>query len=780
MRPSLARCSSLGARLVFVAQALTISGLALGQNPSTTQKIDISRQAASDAVRQLVEQTNFQILYAPYLLQGVNAGPVHGTMTPREALSILLRETNLEVIDTGPGAATLRQVESSDEYADFNEGIPWVEVTARRFSERLVDVPIAVSVITGKTLARRGASTIAGVLQDAPGVSVYDPGSGLAKISIRGIATSLGGNENGYYLDDLPFSGVSVPITPDLRTWDLDRIEVLRGPQGTLFGEGSMGGTIRTLTNNAQLDRFALAAQTGLSHTETGGSSRSAKAMINVPVIGDMLALRVAATDETLAGWIDDPASGRRQINPGQVRTARVRALFRPIDNLHINATYWSYQGSYQYGVNETDAGSAPHSGPLLNATPSYTLKGISGTYDVDQLSLFYGYSQNTYALPAPGMVGGTAFDSTIGIEVAAHELRVSSNAQKTWRWTAGLYRRSSSRHDVVIYPAFGIDQTSATKSTASSVFGEITYTMPSFPLEASLGLRHFRDFLSGGDVNLGVAEPRSNANFSSDNPRLSLAYRPLEDWQIYASASKGFRSGQRQISGVEQIAEANHVTLPSVVKPDSIWTYELGTKLNMLERRLNMEFAVYHSDWRDVAVRIPLGNTGLNGLINSDGTRTDGVDASVSYALTKTFTITFSGGFVDATYAGSVPGTGIRNGSPVDDIPRLTMSASGDCSFPFVGGWVGIARAGIQHASPHQASMFPAYMAGDTINNVNARLSLSKGPWKLSLYGDNLTNDRGATSYRTVTQLSATTTETYAPRLRRRTVGLELVFEID
>jgi outer membrane receptor protein involved in Fe transport len=128
-----------------------------------------------------------------------------------------------------------------------------IMVTARKREERAIDVPIAITAVSGAALERRGAANLADFLQEAPGVGVYDGGSALGmKITIRGISTSLGANENGFYLDDLPFTGVTVPISPDVRAWDLDRVEILRGPQGTLFGEGSMGGTVRILTKGAE------------------------------------------------------------------------------------------------------------------------------------------------------------------------------------------------------------------------------------------------------------------------------------------------------------------------------------------------------------------------------------------------------------------------------------------------------------------------------------------------------------------------------------------------
>lgn len=658
--------------------------------------------------------------------------------------------------------------------AEAAAGMTSVVVTSRKFTERLIDVPIAISVFSNEELARRGASNVADVLQTVPGVSVYDAGSGISKISIRGVSTSLGGNENGYYLDDLPFTGVTVPIVPDVRAWDLERVEVLRGPQGTLFGEGSMGGTIRTLTNNARLNKFSFAGQAGLSHSEGGGDNRAVKAMINVPIIDDMLAMRIAATDEDYKGWVDDTAKGKTNINPMSVKTARVRVLFKPIDDLTINATYWSNKTDTPVGSSATDAGNASQ-GTRFDTASENTMKGISGTYDFNAFNIFYGYAHNDYLLGQTGEFGGGAFNGAIGIDVKTHELRASSTGQKPWRWTAGLYRRVAKRSDAFVISAFDLNQTSNTNSKASSVFGEVTYTFPGFPLEASLGLRRFRDEIVGADVNNGIPAPGGRNRFSSTNPRASLAYRPSENQQIYTSASKGFRSGQNQVTGLEALAAQYNITLPTAIKPDSIWTYELGTKVSALNRRLNMEFAVYRSDWKDFAIRMPIANSGFNGLISSEGTRVNGLDASFAYAVTQSFTAILATGLIDAKYKAAVPGTQIKAGTRVDDVPRFTISASGEYGFALPGEWKGMARAGIQHASSHPAATFALDQPGDPIDNIDARISFIKGPWTLSLFGENLKNDRGAAGYRLGTQVSATEVELLSARLRPRTIGIEM-----
>ena len=732
--------------------------------------IEIPAQPAAAALQRLVEQTGYQLLFSPELVRGINAKSVSGSLTPREALRRLLDGSGLVIVDTGNNSATLqRKSEVSSLDAVF--------VTARKKDERMLDVPIAVTAITGEGLLRRGATSVTEVLQDAPGVSSYDRGMGGPKIAIRGISTSLGANENGYYLDDLPFTGVTVPIAPDVRAWDLERVEILRGPQGTLFGEGSMGGTIRMLTNNVRLGEFGFAGQSSGSRTEGGGNNSSVKAMVNVP-LGETVAVRVAATHEELSGWIDDPAKGASNVNSSRIDTARVRARWDVTDRLTLNATYWSFDGRYPNGGSTaTDAGTVPST--LFSNTSKYELGGVSAAYDFDAVSLFYSYSRNSLALPQSGSLYGGTLTSKIDIDVAAHELRVASNGKSALRWTAGLYQRNSSRDDKFEFALFGLNNVGRVESTARAVFAEASYNLPGLPLELTAGLRRFQDRLQATESNSGVASPPADNTFKSTNPRFSLAWKTTPDWQVYTSASKGFRSGQNQPGASVALAGPLGIALPAALKPDSIWTYELGTKAVLLDKRMTVEAAVYHSDWKDVTVRIPIGTTGFNGLINSGGTKTDGVEASMALNVLPALTVTLAGSYTDARYAADVPGTGIATGKPVDEVSKVTFSGSAEYRFAAFGDWQGRARLGFQHHSKREFPSFPLYQAGDAINNVNARISFERAGWTLSLFGENLTNDNGAVSYRAVQPVAPGVNDISSARLRPRTLGLELRYAL-
>ena len=152
--------------------------------------------------------------------------------------------------------------QAADATAEANRAAPGLEeiiVTAQKRSERLIDVPIAIAAFSDQALADTGAAQLSDFLQTAPGVGIVDNRNGTQNIQIRGINSVYGNAPIGYYLDELPFSLIGNTQVPDVRTYDLQRVEVLRGPQGTLYGDGSLGGTIRILTNDRTCRSWAAA-----------------------------------------------------------------------------------------------------------------------------------------------------------------------------------------------------------------------------------------------------------------------------------------------------------------------------------------------------------------------------------------------------------------------------------------------------------------------------------------------------------------------------------------
>jgi len=635
-----------------------------------------------------------------------------------------------------------------------------VTVSARKREERQIDVPIAMSAITGEQIDAFGISNVAEIIAMTPGAGSVDNGGGFTQVQIRGVSSSLGGNDNGYYLDDIPFTGVSVPWYPEARSWDIDRVEILKGPQGTLFGEGSMGGTVRILTRKPDFNEFNGAVEVSASSTKDGSDGWGGKATVNIPLIEDRLAARVAVTDEKLSGWTDDNATGDEDINEQRVKTGRVKLRFAPVDQWTMDLAYWKYKSEAPGGGNGALDDLTTNS--FYSNDDEWHTASFVSTYEFEGSQLFYSFADAELDYANDGMLNPTTtYLSNINLQVRTQELRWSSTGDRLVDWTMGYYLREAERNDSS--QVGGAPPSSSTQTNdAYALFGEATVKLPDPRWAVTAGLRYFSD-----DVDaISVSTTRTstlNATFDSWNPRVSLSYKPERDTTLYASAARGFRSGQLQPISSILLAEANGVDLPSTIRPDSITTYEVGAKSLFLDGSLLVEGALFYSDWKDVAVRVPITST-INGLTNSKGTENKGVELNVVYTPTASLMLQVGGAIIDATYVADVPGTPLNKGTDVYNVPRNSLSASAAYSWDIATDLRGVVRSGLVHDSARETAL-TAGTPGDAITMLDARIGLeSDNGWSAFLYGENLTNEDGA--------LNARTTLGVANRLRPRTYG--------
>jgi outer membrane receptor protein involved in Fe transport len=377
-------------------------------------------------------------------------------------------------------------------------------VTASKRVSTVQDTPISISAVSGNDLLARGVASLADLAQGTPGVSLKSEGPSQTEIEMRGM-TSSGGNSAtvGFYLDDIPLNGPAsaqnghVVIDPDL--YDLNRIEILRGPQGTLFGSGSMGGTVRLISNQPVLSQFQSTAQSVLSGTQGGGFNHKDNLMVNLPLIDDTLAIRLVGTEDYTSGWIDrivadpfplvggDPLGTVRgdvqgapieKQYPGsndyQIYAARVTLLWKPMDELSVTPSFF-HETSTQNGISAYDSvpGTEMHYQPFDIAEPltdsltayslnvnysfpmfdltSSTARWTRNSSQVEEASEAFNnpleaiaYNYN-YGLPNPGYYGPAGTGPEHGVEddpshQFSEELRLSSTGHGPASWVAGLY----------------------------------------------------------------------------------------------------------------------------------------------------------------------------------------------------------------------------------------------------------------------------------------------------------------------------------------------------
>jgi outer membrane receptor protein involved in Fe transport len=420
-------------------------------------------------------------------------------------VTMLQRMTTRMMVATGItaliGAESVR-AESAD--PGSGDQLQEIVVTAEKRASTVQTTPMSIAAVSGEALLDRGIASLATLAQGTPGVSLKSEGPSQTEIEMRGM-TSSGGNSAtvGFYIDDIPLAGPAsaqnghVVIDPDL--YDLNRIEVLRGPQGTLFGSGSMGGTVRLITNQPNLTDVQSTAQSVLSGTDGGGFNHKDSLMVNIPLINDSLALRVAGTENDTSGWIDrivvDPfplavgnpvGSVRGDVanapiaarypgsNAYQTYTLRATLLWKPSDDLTITPTYF-HTTSTQNGIGayDSDPGTLTHYQPFNIAEPltdslsaySLTVNYAFSAFDVTSSTARWNrystqveeaseafnnpleaitYASN-YGLPNPGFYGPGGSGPESGAETdpshqLTEELRLTSKGDDSLTWVTGLY----------------------------------------------------------------------------------------------------------------------------------------------------------------------------------------------------------------------------------------------------------------------------------------------------------------------------------------------------
>jgi outer membrane receptor protein involved in Fe transport len=391
----------------------------------------------------------------------------------------------------------------ADQQADSNTlQLGEVKVTAEKQVGTEQDTPISMAVEPAEDLQNRGIIDVTALLQETPGVSLKSNGPGQTEFEMRGM-TSSGGNSPtvGFYLDDIALTAPAgaqngkVVLAPPL--FDIDRTEVLRGPQGTLYGSGSMGGTFKLITNQPNLLEFQGAAQSTLSGTEAGGFNHNDNIMLNIPVLQDKLAIRIVATEAYTSGWIDrivlypfpvtDSTGAIRgdvlaapiqqqfpQSNSDQFDTLRGIILWKPTKRLSITIS-GAYMGDNQAGISAFDAppGNLSHY-EVFNIpepkTDKEIIEGLNLNYSFDSfdvtLTTAYWARRSTqteeasemfddpaqalayyanYGLPNPGFYGPSGTGEAYGTEddptdQFSTELRFASTDKGRLQWVAGAY----------------------------------------------------------------------------------------------------------------------------------------------------------------------------------------------------------------------------------------------------------------------------------------------------------------------------------------------------
>lgn len=877
---------------------------------AATATFAIDPQDLSGALKAFAVQCHREIFFAPELARGKKSHGVNGKFDDLEALDIILKGTDLGYSVTASDAILLRDLTAAADsdripsapttselngpsepkaqltqtdstqsrtlantnIADSKESdttkLEEIIVSAQKRSESLSKVPLSISAISAKDLQEEHITNFADLSQAVPNVSFTSQGGpGLSTIEIRGVSSEAGTAAVGVYLNDVSLTTRNLYSqgTAEPRFFDLDHVEALRGPQGTLYGGGTLGGVVRFIEKKPNLHDFDTTDSVEGSQTRHGGTNYNVESVVNLPLIDGKVALRLGAQEGEDSGYIDQVSGTNlavlaKGINGNRWTVGKAALLWQITDTWSAMADVF-YQ---KYTTHDIDAtfGSVPYNQPLagtellrLETTktvrepatdtltiPSITINGDLGFADLSIIGSSYQrdfariqdgtivnvpYLASLFPAGSPAAIGISALNSVIDLTTQQRqksvELRLASKAYSPESalpitWLAGAFYLDNTTqvfdnepvvgithlfkqlglnpNDPSVFPgsfpgAWPADDSSYFSHryynpTQMAVFGDVDYYfVPAF--HATVGVRYEsakESFYRGGNyyyTGCGAADALGNpqtcplqyvppdAYFHATTPRVAFTWDISDANLVYASASKGYREGSFNIpvplygppTGTGTLADlaslglcdgtaarCQHV-IPTAFKPDSLWSYELGSKSRLFDDRLSIAASVYYLRWKNTQQDIFLVTSFYQYEANAGDVQSYGAELDIKARPTRDLTLTLSGGYNQATFSDNVPALGgnsgvlnVSKGAKVPGVPAYNALLSGEYRFRagpvdgFIRGdarFVGTSRGTFVIGAPDYYR--PSYFTSDASGGVNF------GPTEVSLFVKNLNN---------------------------------------
>jgi len=781
------------------------------------QVFDVGAGDLKAALDAYIAQGGVQLLYKVDDVKGMVTRGVKGALPPQEALSRILEGTPLLTRRGDDGAIVVYAappVAAARPSTDEPQSLDSVTVTATRRREPVREVPMQVNVMKAETLERAGAKNLADYVAEQPGVTMTSSGSVGGILTMRGLTTGpvQGIATVGVYVDDvatgLSSSGALAGFTPlDMGMLDLNHIEVLRGPQGTLYGAGAMSGVLKYVTNQPDTMEFAGSVKFGTSWTQGGGPGFTTGAVLNVPIKEDVAAVRFAAFTDQLGGSYDAVGTARgRNIDRGHTDGGRVSLLLTPTKELTVRLTGTVQDVKRQglgfedidkrtlrpWGLDRTRQLSSRE--PYTNKTQLFgldveydfgwaRLNSITSAQDVKITN-----SVDLTALYAPALAAlrlsaaSAPLASTVEQHRVSQEFRLTSRSGTTIEWLAGIYlNRERGANDGTLSANLngGLGSKTFLTSTQSSryreeaFYGDVTWNVtPALSFTGGARLARNNQRYASKQTGTLVGPVDANASgTSSESPTTYLAaakYTLSDTSNVYFRAASGYRPGGPNVLK----ADTDRRIVQPMYKSDSLWSYELGYKADLLDRTLSLEAALYDIEWRDV--QQPTKSGGFVFVTNAGGARIKGGELTLNWKPSKEWRFTANAALIDARLTEDAKGLDAKAGTRLPQTPRFATTlgvtrnfsiAEHPAYFGVSARYTGKRDAGYPGSATIPSIKMPAY----TLVDLQAGIDFQR--FSLSAYVRNLTNKRGFLSIDT--GLTANPNLVQAALAPSRTVGL-------
>ncbi|TAL34261.1 TonB-dependent receptor [Phenylobacterium sp.] len=764
------RRRTLGLAGVLVALG-TVPETALARE--TALSIAIPEQPRQGALMALARQAGVSMGFAPGARCGGRAA-VAGRMDLDQALARLLDGSDCVAFRPDPRTVVIRARPSSraqrpaEPPPQAPTEVGEVVVTADKTETLLSASPYGLTATSGAELERRGVADVRDLTLLAAGVTVTNLGPGRDKVLLRGLSDGpLTGHTQstvGLYLGDLRLT-YNAP-NPDLPLIDLARVEVLRGPQGSLYGAGSIGGILQLVPRAPDTALVSGRMTLGASVTAHGAPSGLAEGVWNLPLAGGRGAARAVAWYEVVGGYLDNPRQGRTDVDRSTRRGLRVSGLWRAQDDLVLEATLVDQAITTRdaHYVNAAD-------GPRVRTTT------VAEPHDNDFLAVFAtarwspGWGELTASIGALDHEVGTVYDATRApptlvaaggrpstfedgneIRSLVTEVRVSSSNGRRLRLTAGVFNAiGDQRLDSEVRPADpapAYAEVRRDRLREGAAFGEVSYDVARDVTLTVGGRLYAARLRTRSDITLGVPI-RGFTGVSHDTgfaPKLLAAYRPAPGLTLYVLAAEGYRTAGFNTSG-----EALQVFGSSLgdTQPlrryvgDELWSYEAG--LRWRRDGLAVRAAAFQADWTDIQADLVLPS-GLPFTANLGDGRSRGVEIEGSFERGR---LSLAGNLVwqDPDLLRPAPGSPGRSGAGLPGVPDLTFAASatyrvalaGDRDLDMAASYAYTGRSRLNMDTRNAAAM-------GGYGELRLSATVRSGDYSLRLALDNVLGSRGDT----------------------------------
>ena len=610
-----------------------------------------------------------------------------------------------------------QQAPAQHEQAAANQENPEIIVTAQKREERIQDVPISISVVDQEQILNSGASQLIDYAAYVPGFQVDNAGSpGRSTLSLRGVAPIGPSATVGIYLDDAPIgsSGIynrSQVFTLDLLPYDIQRLEVLRGPQGTLYGASSIGGLLKYVTVQPRLDRMSVHAGGEIFDIAHGdGLGWGVNFMGSVPIIEDQLAVSASYSRRDTPGYIDNILRGEDDVNDAVQKGGRLALLWQPADNLQVQLTALRQKTeSDNFGVvYETFANEPPAPGASFLSTNSqlpepfhsdfhFYSGRIAYDFGFAELSSTTSYSkldilETADASRAFGPIwGGLAiFPANLNQKKFTEEVRLTSASSDRFEWMLGFFYTDEDNDHQQIVHAFdsqgnvipALDPFAIVglpnKYQEYALFGNATYKFNEH-VHLTGGLRWAKNeqtFTQSfaipllGLVSGGPGESEEDVFTFSISPQ----YNINRDAMVYARIASGYRPGGPNVA---------LPGFPATVDSETVTSYEAGVKASFLDRVVSLDAAVFLLDWNDLQIGQAFAN-GINGLVNAGTAKSKGFEAALSVYPVPGLTLGANFAYADAECTQTTPNC--ADGDRLPNIPKASGAVTANYEFPLSG----------------------------------------------------------------------------------------------